>query len=97
LRFFAPSPSLSSSYRSIVSHFRYGLGWKLARPRAALSDILRMHDQIHSRRDGATVSNRNIFNAKANGNARERKVMRGVWTTSNVPNERREREREQAG
>ena len=66
---------------------------KLARPRAALSDILRMHDQVRSRRDGATVSNRNIFNAKTNRNARERKVMRAVRTTSNVPNERRERER----
>ena len=55
---------------------------KLAGPRAALSDILRMHDQVRSRRDGATVSNRNIFNA------RERKVMRRVRTTSNVPNER---------
>ena len=79
---------------------------KLARPTAALSDVLKMNDQIHPRRnlpnrfeikrghrwDGATVSNRNIFNAKVNGNVKERKVMRGVWTTSNVPNERRERE-----
>ena len=44
LRFFVPSTSLSSSYRSIVSHLRYDLGCKLARPRAALSNVLRMHD-----------------------------------------------------
>jgi len=42
--------------------------------------------------DGATVSNRNIFNAKTNGNAREQKVMRGVRTISSIPNERRERD-----
>ena len=31
----------------------------------------------------ATVSNTNTFNGKTNGNVKERRVMRGVWTTCN--------------
>ena len=38
-------------------------------------------DRLHW--DGVTVSGKNTFNAKTSGNARERKVMRGVGTTRN--------------
>jgi len=34
------------------------------------------------RQDRARGLNRNAFSAKTNGNARKRKIMRGVWTTS---------------
>ena len=53
------------------------------------------------RRDGATGSNRNAFNMKTNGSAREQKVVRGMWTTSRRKrekygySEKTKREREQ--